>query len=237
LHHVVLERWSRGDSVLHRRDPRIKVLLLLVFLVSLGTLPRISVISTGAFTALVLGAAVLARLPVGGILLRAAAVLPFSATFALVNWLAGDPGRAAGMLAKSYLSTAAVLVLAGTTPLPKLLRGLEGLGAPRFLVLVVQFLYRYLFVISEQAQHMRLAAQSRGGGGTAAFRAAAGAVAVLFARSHLRAGAIHSAMLARGFSGRIEVLAAGGLRAADGVLLVTGVALILALRLGLERLV
>ena len=33
-------------------------------------------------------------------------------------------------------------------------------GAPRFLLMVAQFLYRYLFVISEEAQHMRKAAMA-----------------------------------------------------------------------------
>ena len=88
-------------------------------------------------------------------------VLPFSLTFALISWLAGEPLRALALVEKSYLSTVAVLLLAGVTPLPLLLGGLERLGSPRLLVLVAQFLYRYLFVLSEQAQHMRLAASCR----------------------------------------------------------------------------
>jgi cobalt/nickel transport system permease protein len=111
---------------------------------------------------------------------------------------------------KSYLSTVGVLLLAGTTSLPLLLGGLERLGTPRLLVLVAQFLYRYLFVLSEQAQHMRLAASCREGGVKARrkfrFRAATGALAMLFARSYNRAEGIHRAMQARGFSGRFSLL-------------------------------
>ena len=79
---------------------------------------------------------------------------------------------------KSYLSALAVLLLVSTTPLPVLLRGFEMTGAPRFLLMVAQFLYRYLFVISEEAQHMRKAAMARGAtvgglaGNAARFRAA-----------------------------------------------------------------
>jgi cobalt/nickel transport system permease protein len=95
--------------------------------------------------------------------------------------------------------------------MPELLGGLESLGAPRFLVMVVQFLYRYLFVISEQAQHMRLAAASRGSarssqGWRNRLRAASGAISVLFARSYSRAEGIHQAMLARGFQGHLRTL-------------------------------
>ena len=114
---------------------------------------------------------------------------------------------------KSYLSALAVLLLVSTTPLPVLLRGFEMTGAPRFLLMVAQFLYRYLFVISEEAQHMRKARMARGAtvgglaGNAARFRAAAGALAVLFARSYARAEEIHRAMLARSFPGYFRPLA------------------------------
>ena len=88
-------------------------------------------------------------------------MLPFTAVFAAVSWLAGDPARGAALVLKSYLSALAVLLLVSTTPLPVLLRGFEIAGAPRFLLMVAQFLYRYLFVISEEAQHMRKAAAWR----------------------------------------------------------------------------
>jgi len=237
LHHVVLERWSRAHSVLHARDARVKVLVLLAWLVALGTTPRIGPVVGACYAALLVGVILAARLPVVGVLARAAAVLPFSATLALFSLAAGDAARAEALVVKSYLSAAAVLVLAATTPLPMLVRGLESLGAPRFLTLVVQFLYRYLFVISEQAQHMRMAAlarasQSRRGRGISGrFRAAAGAVSTLFARSHARAEGVHGAMLARGFAGRIEPIAAARIGAADVLLLASGLLLAAALRL------
>ena len=107
--------------------------------------------------------------------------------------------------------------------------------------MVAQFLYRYLFVISEEAQHMRKAALARGAtmrglaGNRARFRAAAGALAVLFARSYARAGEIHRAMLARGFQGHIETLAALHFRRADLALVIAGSLGPVALRLAVER--
>ncbi|HZT33663.1 MAG TPA: energy-coupling factor transporter transmembrane component T [Bryobacteraceae bacterium] len=225
MHHVVLERWSRGRSVLHRRDARAKTLALLVFLVVLATSYGPLAALSGVYFALLLSALLLARLPVAGALARSALVLPFSVAFAAVSLLAGDAPRAAALLSKSYLSALAVLILISTTPLPQLLRGLEQIGVPHFLLMVAQFLYRYLFVISEEAQHMRVAALSRGASvrGMAArrarFRAAAGALAVLFARSYARAGGIHRAMLSRGFQGRFHLLAAPRFGWADAAFL------------------
>ena len=150
------------------------------------------------------------------------------------------------MVLKSYLSALAVLTVVSSTPLPLLLRGLEVSGAPRFLLLVAQFLYRYLFVISEEAQHMRVAASSRGGqaiglsGSTGArgrrFRAAAGALAVLFARSYARAEEIHSAMLARAFEGRFHTLEALHFRGRDAAFLALAALAPVLLRAAVERL-
>ena len=103
------------------------------------------------------------------------------------------------------------------------------------IVLVAQFLYRYLFVISEQAQHMRQAARCRGGllGGPrgSRFRAAAGAVTVLFGRSYQRAEGIHQAMLARGFEGRLTPISSFSFSMKDAVFLAAAVVVATAVRL------
>jgi cobalt/nickel transport system permease protein len=88
--------------------------------------------------------------------------------------------------------------------MPELLAGLELLHAPKFLIQVMQFLYRYLIVLMEEAGAMRDAGASRAGSiRSLELRKAAGAAGVLFARSYGRAQAIHEAMLARGFDGHI----------------------------------
>jgi cobalt/nickel transport system permease protein len=241
LHHVVLEKWSRGQSGLHRRDPRVKTAVLLIFLIVVATTDRqLPLVGTGLL--LFLGAGLVwARLPIVPALLRAGIVLYFTAAFALISWLSGDPERAVALLVKTYLSALAVLLVVSTTRISLLLRGLEMARVPRFLLMIIQFLYRYLFVISEEAQHMRKAAWSRGAGvrGTLArgarFQAAAGALAALFARSYGRAGEIHRAMLARGFTGEFRTLDSPHFHPADGVFLcIAGLAPIL-LRLAAER--
>jgi cobalt/nickel transport system permease protein len=223
VHHVLLDRWSQGASPLHRRDARAKILALLVFLVVLATTPADAVTILGTYAALLAAAILIARLPLAGLLSRAMLVLPFSLTFGLISWLAGEPWRALALVEKSYLSTVAVLLLASTTPLPLLLGGMERLGIPRLLVLVAQFLYRYLFVLSEQAQHMRLAAACREGNSgnrrRSGFRAATGTLALMFARSYQRAEGIHQAMQARGFSGRFALLQVPRFDSRDGVFL------------------
>ena len=221
MQHVILERWSRGSSFLHQRDARVKILALLIFLVAVATTHGNFEAPGICYLATLVAGVIAARLPMAGVLRRAAVVLPFSFTFAAVSWLSGEPRRAALLIEKSYLSALAALLLVATTPLPQLLRGLEMLGAPGFLLMVAQFLYRYLFVIVEQAHRMRLAGLCRGGllrqrGG---FRAAAGALGVLFVRSYERADKIHQSMISRGFQGRFQLLAQPRFSLADAAFL------------------
>jgi cobalt/nickel transport system permease protein len=232
VHHVVLDQWSRGASPLHRRDPRAKIVVLLVILIVLATTHRGLPLLAAALFAMISAAIIWARVPLIGAWMRAGLVLPFALVFAAASWLNGDPARAIALVLKGYVSALAVLAVVSTTPMPVLLRGMEMFGAPRFLLMVAQFLYRYLFVISEQAQHMRKSAAARGG----SFRGAAGALAVLFARSYQQAGEIHRAMLARGFQGRFHLLASPHFHAADIVFLVLGSAAPLLARAAMERL-
>lgn len=223
MRHIVLDRWSQGTSPIHRRDARAKLTALFVFLVVVATAHRGLPLLTAILFVLLCAGFMQARLPVAAALARAGVVLPFTIVFALICWMGGDPARGFSLAAKSYLSALAVVLLIATTPLPALLGGLERMGVPSFLLLVGQFIYRYLFVIAEEAQQMARAAAARGAsarrwaGGGQKFQAAAGALAVLFARSYDRAEQIHRAMLARDFRGEFRALQAASFRPADAV--------------------
>ncbi len=238
MHHVTLDRWSRIASPLHRLDARVKILGALAILVTLVLAQHAPAWLFRSYFLLVTTLALLAQLPLAALALRAALVLPFAGSVAALNLFGGDPTRAAAVLVKSYLSAYTVLVLLGTTPLHALLRGLESLAVPRFLLMVAQFLYRYLFVLSEQAQHMRLARLCRAPRGRREplFAAAAGSLAVLFARSYARAERIHHAMMARGFQGHFVLLDTPALGRADYFALALLASVLAALQLALWKL-
>jgi len=110
----------------------------------------------------------------------------------------GQAARALDFLEKAFLSAFASLLFISTTNIDALVRALAFFRVPAPLLLVIQFLHRYLWVISDQARRMRQAAASRGG---FRFSAAAGALGVLFVRAWQRADNVYAAMLARGFDG------------------------------------
>jgi cobalt/nickel transport system permease protein len=234
LHHVVLDRWSRRSSVIHCLDPRAKIAATIITLIGIAALHPVALTSYAIFGVALAAIILAARLPAGSVLVRATFVLPFSALFAIVSWLAGDPQRALSITAKSYLSCLSVLALVATTPLPALLRGLEWLRVPGLVITVAQFLYRYLFVISEQAQHMLVAARCRTGPAVTRamhFRAAAGSLGVLFGRSYARAEGIQHAMAARGYSGRFPTAERPPARSSDALYLALTAAVAIAANL------
>jgi cobalt/nickel transport system permease protein len=235
-----LDRWGRGASALHRRDARAKTIAVLVFLIVLATARR-SFLPLGAcYLGILVAVIVAARLPLLAVLKRAAVVLPFTAVFAAISLAAGEPMRAAALVGKSYLSALAVLILVSSTPLPQLLAGLERMGVPRFLLMVAQFLYRYLFVISEEAQHMRAALQAKSGSlrnnfwNREKFGAPAGVLSVLFARSYAHAEGVHQAMMARGFHGHFLTLSGRTFARADGLFVVVALTVIVGARAAVE---
>lgn len=231
MRHARIERWSRGRSAIHRRHPAARILATFALLISIATLDRDAVVACLLYFVLLLALAAASRLPLHSMLWTAAVVLPFALCFAAMSALAGDPARAVSMVIRAYLSSFAALLLIATTPMPTLLSGFEWLRAPRFLLQVMQFLYRYLVVLMEEANAMRQAASARAGTVSAVeFRQAAAAAGVLFARSHARAQAIHRAMISRGFEGHLPASGAIPFRMADAGFLGAGLVLVLAVR-------
>jgi cobalt/nickel transport system permease protein len=145
--------------------------------------------------------AALARTPIFKLLGKAALILPFSGVLAVAAWWSGDATRAWTLATRSYISIFAVVLFSATTPVTVWTAALESWRVPATLILVMQFLHRYLFVIADEARRMQTASRARGG---FRFDAATGALGVLFARSWRRSEMVHRAMLARGFRGRFS---------------------------------
>ncbi len=192
--HFAFDEWSRGGSFLHRLDARWKLALTLLALL-LTSLRQEAWMAAPAVALL----AVAARLPVLALAWRTAAVLPFSAVFALMSWQSGDPERAALLLWRPYVSALWVTLLMAVTPLEDVLAAARRFGAPRLLLDVMHFIWRYLGVLGEQAWRMRTAAAARGA--DRSFEVSAASLAVLFAASYQRAVRIHRAQLSRGGGG------------------------------------
>jgi cobalt/nickel transport system permease protein len=99
------------------------------------------------------------------------------------------------------------MILLATTGMGGVAAGMERLGVPRVFIVQLLFLYRYLFVLAEEALRVTraraLRSFGRRGKGLKPYAALLGH---LLLRTLERAERIHRAMLARGFDGEFRRL-------------------------------
>jgi cobalt/nickel transport system permease protein len=211
-----------GPSPVHRLPAHLKIVALLAFVLAVVSTPRDAFWAFGLHAVVVLAVATAARVPLRTLLRRLAIELPFLG-FAVFLPILGhsprtdvlgvslsEPGlwAAWNILAKGTLGVAASALLAATTPVADVLRGLERLHLPRLLTGIAGFMVRYLDVIVGEATRMRIARQSRGYDPRWIWqaRALASSAGTLFVRSFERGERVHLAMVSRGFTGALPVI-------------------------------
>lgn len=260
MHFHELDSYRPGESPVHRLDPRVKLALTGLFILTVVLTPDGRWRELALLEALVLISVLASRVGLGLVQRRSLVALPFALAALTVTfstpgravwtlplpggrWAVTDAGllRFASIVSRSYLSIQAGVLLAATTPFPDLLWGMRALYVPQALVTTVGFLYRYLFVLADEARRMMQAREARSaapdgqGGGTVTWRArVTGAmVGTLFLRSYERSERIHAAMLARGYDGTMRTLTPPTLGGADvAVGLLFGLVLVGTLLLG-----
>ncbi len=224
------EQYQRGSSLLHRLDPRTKLIGAVAFILAATLLPPGSWLSYALLLAVVVAAAWASGLGAGYALRRSFVALPFAlAAVTLLFTVPGQPlvrlgglsvsaegaVRFASIVVKSWISVQAAILLAATTHFTDLLWGMRELHIPKPLVAIVGFMYRYLFVLSDEAQRLMRARAARAGraagvkhGGSLAWRGqvAGGMVGNLAMRSFERSERIFDAMVARGYKGEVLAL-------------------------------
>ena len=67
----------------------------------------------------------------------------------------------ASILLRSWLSVQAAILLVATTRFPDMIHAFEHLHVPAILTTIVSFLYRYLFVLTDEVMRLLRARQSR----------------------------------------------------------------------------
>jgi cobalt/nickel transport system permease protein len=109
----------------------------------------------------------------------------------------------AGIVAKGTLGVLSAVVLSTSTTARELLRGLEKLHLPKLMVQIAAFMLRYVNVISDEMERMKVARESRGfiATGLKDWKVISIAASALFIRSYERGERVHLAMLSRGYTG------------------------------------
>jgi cobalt/nickel transport system permease protein len=234
MHFDAFDRYQATESALHRLDPRVKVVLAVAFILSNALLPDGAWLAFAMSWLFVLAGNDMARLGLGYTFMRSFIALPFalaavSAIFSPLGsplfsfqflWMdlaVTDFGlvRFLSILARSWLSVQVAILLVATTQFPDLIHAFEHLRVPRVLTTIIAFLYRYLFVLTDEVFRLLRARQARSAGtpgqkqGRNVFWRAqvTGAMAgQLFLRSYERSERIYHAMLSRGYTGHVRTI-------------------------------
>jgi cobalt/nickel transport system permease protein len=200
-------------------DPRIKVLTTLVFIVCVVSFGKHDISALVPFLVYPLVLTVLGDLPVAYLLRKLLVAAPFAILIGIFNPLLdqevilqiGRFGLSGGwisffsILLRFAMTVGAALILIATTGYHAVCMALEKMGVPQVFVVQLLFLYRYLFVLVDEASRMVRARSLRSFQGKGSSIRVFGSMAGhLLLRTMDRAQRVHSAMLCRGFDGTIR---------------------------------
>nr|WP_246325487.1 cobalt ECF transporter T component CbiQ [Dissulfurirhabdus thermomarina] len=212
---------ARGESPVHRIDPRAKVATGLFFAAAVVSFDRTTVAALMPYAFFPVYLARRGGVPIGFLARRLAVAMPFALAVALPNpffdraevFRVGPVGVTGGWLSlasvmvRFVLTAGAALALAATTGISGICRGLAGLGVPRAVVTQLLLLYRYLFVLLEEGLRTLRAWRLRSfAPGPPPLRLFVPMAGRLLLRTLDRSGRLHMAMLARGFDGRVHAV-------------------------------
>jgi cobalt/nickel transport system permease protein len=249
MHFNVADSYEDTGSPLHLMDARVKVALVFLMILLIALTPMGAFGAYIGFFVIMMAGALIARVDPLMVVKRSLVALPFAAAaitlvftmpgpslgnVPLVGWPISVPGliRFASIMFKSTISVQAAVLLMASTHFTDMIWALSALRVPKVLVSIISFMYRYLFVLAEEALRLTRARDSRsaviGGnpayGGSVIFRAQTSGrlIGNLFTRSFERSERVYQAMVSRGYRGEMKHLAPPPLRARD-VLAAAGV--------------
>lgn len=204
-HHGYFDPYVRVDSPVHHAPAGLKLVVALAMIVGVVATPvRAATLVTFFPAVLVVLVAVMGMsfVPPGFLIRRLAVMEPVVLAVALMALL--QPGGARVFLTLCIRGTLCLtigLLLANTTPFADLLTILRRARAPAILVTTLALMYRYLSVITDEAQRMQRARASRtfARSRVLSWSVLATTIGQLFVRTADRADRIYLAMCARGW--------------------------------------
>jgi cobalt/nickel transport system permease protein len=256
MHVHFLDPYQPGDSLIHRLDPRIKLVWAIGFILTNALMPSGAWPTFILLYAVILSIEVVSALGVGYVHKRSALAIPFVLaalpliftvagtnlfSFTLGPWAiqASYPGlvRFISIAIKSWLSVQAAILLASSTSFPDLLVAMRSIHVPQLLVSIFGLMWRYMFVLVDEAGRLLRARASRSGksdlpgtkpGGSISWRArvTGGMAGSLFLRAFERSDHIYMAMLSRGYDGEARSMPLPAIRPAQWAILISSLCLL-----------
>jgi cobalt/nickel transport system permease protein len=216
-----LDDLSRNNTLIHRIDPRVKVIttfIYIIFIVSFDKYEVSSIVPFALYPVILLS---IGNIPILTIIKKMILVSPFAIFIGIFNpfidktpvleignlVVSGGAVSFISIMLRFALTVSTALILISVTGFNQICRALEKLGIPKIFVIQLMFLYRYIYVLGEELVRMNRARILRSVINTnIRFTVYKNIIGCLLIRTLDRAQRIHLAMSCRGFDGTIHVV-------------------------------
>jgi cobalt/nickel transport system permease protein len=241
-----LDTLSYKQTFIHRINPGIKLVVTLVFILIVVSFSKYEIqrlIPYFAFPVFLMSAG---EIPAGVILKKIFVVSPFVLFAGMFNpildtavvytiWgipVSGGWISYASIIIKFIITISSALLLIATTSFPGICYALDRLRVPKVFVMQLLFIYRYLFVLAEEAMRIVRARNMRAFGKHGRdIRTFINIIGTFLIRSIERSERIYHAICSRGFDGRINLLRDVRLKSTDIIFALTAVSAFIILRM------
>jgi cobalt/nickel transport system permease protein len=216
--HDVGERlYLHRHSLVHALPSQLKIIAALTFIVVVVSTPVTRWAAFIAYFLWLLTVVAIAKIPYALLFKRSLIEIPF-VFFAILMPFFGSGEKVqigpfdlyregliagSGIVVKGTLGVMTAIILSTSTTAREILRGLERLRLPVLIVQIASFMLRYVNVVNDEMERMKVARESRGfeATGIKHWKVLATAAGALFIRSYERGERVHLSMLSRGYEG------------------------------------
>ena len=208
MHHSFTDEFANLDSFLSRLPVKFKIIFCLAFIILVAAMPIRIKFAFLFYSVIIISLIILSRIPWIFFLKRVLVILPFVVLVAIsVPFIQKDGWTIFfNCLIKAVLIILCLILLIQTTRFHRLLNALSELKVPGFIIMLLSFMYRYLFLVEDEILRKKRALESRNVGKKdwQVFKSIANMTGSLFIHSYERAERIYLAMCARGYRSNRE---------------------------------
>jgi len=216
--HDVGERlYLHRHSLVHSLPSHLKIIAAIAFILIVVSTPVTKWLAFVAYFLWLLTVVTVAKIPFSLLFKRSLIEIPF-VFFAILMPFFGTGEKVqvgpfdlyregliagSGIVVKGTLGVMTAIILSTSTTAREILRGLERLKLPALMVQIASFMLRYVNVVNDEMERMKVARESRGfeATGIKHWKVLATAAGALFIRSYERGERVHLSMLSRGYEG------------------------------------
>ena len=225
-----LDALSNKETAIHRVDPRVKVLTTFCFIVVVVSFQKYDLVRLMPFSIYPISVMAIGDIPFSYILKKLLLSSPFVIFMAMFNPIldrspayelgvlsvSGGFVSFASIIAKFALTVSAALATIACTGFDSICSALGRMGVPSVLTVQLLLVYRYIFVMGEEAARMARSRALRSFGNRGmGMSVYAAMIGQLLLRTMDRGQRIHLAMLCRGFDGNIRYVKMSRIRPSD----------------------